>query len=77
MNTKQEKEKVYISDDTIQMVIRLLFERGYDKDYVEQLKARMNDRIKFVQDRDTVKGGFDKLPEEALDALKKVTNALN
>ncbi len=48
-----------------------------DKDYVEQLKARMNDRIKFVQDRDTVKGGFDKLPEEALDALKKVTNALN
>ena len=48
-----------------------------DKDYVDQLKARMNDRIKFVQDRDTVKGGFDKLPEEALNALKKVTNALN
>ena len=36
MNTKQEKEKVYISDDTIQMVIRLLFKRGYDKDYVER-----------------------------------------
>ena len=36
----------------------------------------MNDRIKFVQDRDTVKGGFDKLPEEALNALKKVTDAL-
>ncbi|MBE5935725.1 MAG: phosphoenolpyruvate carboxykinase (ATP) [Lachnospiraceae bacterium] len=47
-----------------------------DKEYVEQLKARMNDRIKFVQDRDTVKGGFDKLPAEALNALKKVTDAL-
>ena len=34
MDTKQEK--VYISDDTIQMVISLLFKRGYDKDYVER-----------------------------------------
>ena len=48
-----------------------------DTSYVEQLKARMNDRIKFVADRDTVKGGFDKLPAEALDALKKVVNSLN
>ena len=48
-----------------------------DKDYVDQLKARMNDRIKFVADRETVKGGFDKLPTEALDALKKVVDALN
>ena len=48
-----------------------------DTDYVAQLKARMNDRIKFVEDRDTAKGGFDKLPAEALDALKKVVNALN
>ena len=47
-----------------------------DKDYVEQLKARMNDRIKFVADRDTVKGGFDKLPQEALDALKKVVDSI-
>lgn len=48
-----------------------------DKEYVEQLKARMLDRVKFVESRDTVKGGFDKLPQEALDALNKVVNALN
>ena len=48
-----------------------------DKKYVEQLKARMLDRVKFVESRDTVKGGFDKLPQEALDAVNKVVNALN
>ena len=36
MDTKQEEEKVYISDDTIQMIASLLFKRGYDKDYVER-----------------------------------------
>ena len=48
-----------------------------DSDYVAQLKARMLDRVKFVESRDTVKGGFDKLPKEALDALNKVVNAIN
>lgn len=48
-----------------------------DKDYVYQLKERMNDRIKFVQSREDVKGGFDKLPEEALEALKKVVSELD
>ena len=48
-----------------------------DADYVKQLKARMLDRVKFVESRETVKGGFDKLPKEALDALNKVVDALN
>ena len=48
-----------------------------DPEYVAQLKARMLDRVKFVESRDTVKGGFDKLPKEALDALNKVVNAIN
>lgn len=48
-----------------------------DADYVAQLKARMTDRVEYVQSRDTEKGGFDKLPTEALEALKKVVNELN
>lgn len=47
-----------------------------DPEYVAQLKARMLDRVKFVESRDTVKGGFDKLPKEALDALNKVVNEI-
>ena len=47
-----------------------------DPEYVAQLKARMLDRVKFVESRDTVKGGFDKLPKEALEALNKVVNAI-
>lgn len=47
-----------------------------DPEYVAQLKARMLDRVKFVESRDTVKGGFDKLPKEALEALQKVVNAI-
>jgi phosphoenolpyruvate carboxykinase (ATP) len=41
-------------------------------EYKEQLKARMNDRINFVASRDEFKGGYDKLPADALEALKKV-----
>ena len=56
MDTKQEKEKVYISDDTIQMVISLLFKRGYDKDYVERtvcnllnVNVILNKHMKWVK----------------------------
>jgi phosphoenolpyruvate carboxykinase (ATP) len=45
-------------------------------EYKEQLKARMNDRVKFVESRNEFKGGYDKLPEDALEALKKVVAAL-
>lgn len=43
-----------------------------DQAYVDQLQKRMQDRVDFVASRDTEKGGFDKLPLEALEALKKV-----
>ncbi|MBE7064942.1 MAG: phosphoenolpyruvate carboxykinase (ATP) [Ruminococcaceae bacterium] len=43
-----------------------------DAEYVKQLKARMHDRLEFVQSRDDVKGGFDKLPADAVAALAKV-----
>jgi len=47
-----------------------------DADYKAQLTARMNDRVQFVESREEFKGGFDKLPAEALDALKKVVAQL-
>lgn len=48
-----------------------------DADYVAHLKARMIDRVKFVESRETAKGGYDKLPTEALEALNKVVNELS
>ena len=47
-----------------------------DAEYANQLTERMKDRVKFVESRDTEKGGLDKLPAEALEALKKVVNEL-
>ena len=47
-----------------------------DAEYKKQFKARMQDRIKFVESRETEKGGLDKLPEDALEALKKVEQAV-
>jgi phosphoenolpyruvate carboxykinase (ATP) len=47
-----------------------------DPDYKAQLTARMNDRVKFVESRKEFKDGYDRLPEEALDALKKVVAEL-
>ena len=47
-----------------------------DADYVKELKARMTDRLEFIKSRDTVKGGFDKLPEDALAAIQKVVDEI-
>jgi len=47
------------------------------KDYVTQLKARMQDRIEFVRSRDVEKGGYDKLPSDALEAIEKVVKEVN
>ena len=47
-----------------------------DKEYLEQLKARMNDRLEFVKSRETAKGGYDKLPEDALAAIQKVVDEI-
>ncbi len=41
-------------------------------EYKEQFIARMNDRIAFVKSRETEKGGLDKLPQDALEALEAV-----
>ncbi len=43
-----------------------------DKDYVAALKGAMENRVKAVEDFATKKDGYDKLPEEALEALKKI-----
>lgn len=32
----------------------------------------MKDRVEFIKSRETAKGGFDKLPAEALEAIEKV-----
>ena len=48
-----------------------------DKSYIEQLKARMLDRLNFVKSREEVKGGFDKLPEDAVEAIQKVVDEAN
>ncbi len=47
-----------------------------DPEYKAQLTARMQDRVKFVESRNEFKGGYDKLPEDALAAIKKVVNEL-
>ena len=36
----------------------------------------MLDRVNFVVSKETAKGGYDKLPEDALAALKKVVAEL-
>ena len=43
-----------------------------NKEYAAEFVARMNDRIAFVQSRETEKAGIDKLPADALEALQKV-----
>ena len=43
-----------------------------DAAYAEQVAARMNDRVEFIKSRDTAKGGYDKLPAEVLEAMKKI-----
>ena len=48
-----------------------------DKEYVEQLKARMQDRLNYVTNLDEAEGGFNKLPEDAAAAIKKVVDEAN
>lgn len=48
-----------------------------DPEYIKELQARMQDRVNFVKSRETFKGGFDKLPSDALDAIEKVVKEAN
>ncbi len=43
-----------------------------NREYAEQFKARMQDRINFVRSRETEKAGVDRLPDDALEALENV-----
>jgi phosphoenolpyruvate carboxykinase (ATP) len=43
-----------------------------DASYVQELKNSMLTRVKAVEDFATKKEGYDKLPDEALAALKKI-----
>jgi phosphoenolpyruvate carboxykinase (ATP) len=47
-----------------------------DADYMAQLKNAMQNRVNAVEGFATAKGGYDKLPEEALDALKKLVEEI-
>ncbi|MBE7704800.1 MAG: phosphoenolpyruvate carboxykinase (ATP) [Cyanobacteria bacterium SIG29] len=57
--------------------IEIMDVEGFDasfenKEYAAEFVARMNDRIAFVESRETEKAGIDKLPADALEALQKV-----
>ena len=45
-----------------------------DKEYVSQLQARMQDRLNYVKNLDTAEGGYNKLPQDALDAIRRVVD---
>ena len=47
-----------------------------DPTYAEALAKRMADRLEFVTSRETFNGGVDKLPADAVDAIKAVIDAL-
>jgi len=46
-------------------------------DYVAQLKARMVDRYNYVINLDQAESGYNKLPEDAAQAIKKVVEEAN
>ncbi|MCI9512476.1 MAG: phosphoenolpyruvate carboxykinase, partial [Oscillibacter sp.] len=48
-----------------------------DKDYVAQLKARMQDRLSYVEGLKEAEGGFNVLPDDAAAAIKKVVDEAN
>ena len=43
-----------------------------DPEYKSQLKKRFQDRLKFIESRDTERGGIDKLPADAHDCIKQL-----
>lgn len=47
-----------------------------DNDYKKQFTARMNDRMEYIKAREKVKGGFDKLPADALQSLEKLVKEI-
>ncbi len=47
-----------------------------DQDYKNQFIARMQDRIKFFESRETEKGGIDKVPADAKASIEKVISEI-
>lgn len=47
-----------------------------DAEYKGQFTARMNDRIEYIKGRETERGGLDKLPADALEAIQKVVKEI-
>ena len=45
-----------------------------DSAYVEQLQARMQDRLNYIKNLDTAEGGFNQLPADAAEAIARVVN---
>lgn len=43
-----------------------------DGEYLSDLKSRMKDRVEFVKSLASKKDGYDKLPDEAVEAIEKV-----
>ena len=41
------------------------------------MKARMQDRLDYVTKLDTEEGGFNKLPEDAAEAIRRVVDQAN
>lgn len=61
--------------------IQIMHIDGFEADfnnseYAEEFKKRMQDRINFIQSRETEKAGLDKLPSDALEALQNVINQI-
>lgn len=44
--------------------------------FIERFKNRMEDRVAFLKSRETEKGGFDKLPEEAVKSIEHILSQL-
>ncbi len=47
-----------------------------DEQYRRELFSRMRDRLAFVTSRETEKGGMDRLPPEAVAALRKALDEM-
>ena len=48
-----------------------------DKGYVAQMQARMQDRLNYVEGLKDTEGGFNALPDDAADAIRKVVEQAN
>ena len=48
-----------------------------DKGYVAQMQARMQDRLNYVEGLKDAEGGFNALPDDAADAIRKVVEQAN